>query len=513
MGSGGGRGGYGGSTESSPWPVQGDYLKELFPRGFQLVTGQKREEAGGGEIDPMENFSDAAARLNYFGDIRKTPQKSELGKITYSSRPDLGGGVDNSPYWDPQEVIGTGGGNSGVADPSVPTLAQFTPYQIAAQQAMVNKAGEGLGAGSLESLSENTLRSILSGGKAIIPQGFDAAAVSPFREVGIPQIQSLKSMIDSGITSPNIATSSMGASSVDPTALDYQYRPELNRVTGGNYLYGESNPYLEGMYDSATRNVINQFNRNVLPSIDQSAQAAGRYGSGAWADLRSQANQDLLNTLGDVSSNMYGGAYESERGRMMQGLGLGGQLSEADLQAQLQRNIQNAGFGQEAGQTNAQLGQQRNIRQAELGQDLLGQQLGLGLQRATTQAGLETQVPLALSEQDLQKAMQNAQMTQEERQFNAQANQDAQSQNIANLMSSLGITPTITDLDDANIGRYAQVGAEQQDYNQQLINGLIGRQEFNNQEIYNRLGLLADIIGGNFGSTTQSISSAERGGK
>lgn len=489
----GGRGGYSGSTEASPWEVQEPYLSEIFTRAQNLTTGQT---TGGREVDPMRGFSDNAQRLNYFGDIN--PQ---------TGKPDLAGGVANSPYWNPQNVL------SQYANPDAATMAAFTSPQLQAQAATINRANQGLGTGSLESLSEDTLRGIMSGGRTINPQSFDAASVSPFREVGIPQIQSLRSMIDSGIQSPQIASSSMGASRVDPTALDYQYRPELNRVTGGAYLQGESNPYLQGMYDAATRNVINQFNRNVIPSIDQSAQAAGRYGSGAWADLRSQANQDLLNTLGDVSSNLYGGAYESERGRMMQGLGLGGELSTTDLNAQLQRNIQNALLGQQAGQTNAELGQQRNIRQAELGQDLLGQQLGLGLQRATTQAGLETQVPLALSGQDLQRAIQNASMTQEARQFNAQANQGAQAQNIANMMTSLGMTPQIADLDYANIGRIAQVGAEQQDYNQQLINALIGRQEFNNQEIYNRLGILSELVGGNFGSTTNATSSAQRGGK
>lgn len=67
-------------------------------------------------------------------------------------------------------------------------------------------------------------------------------------------------------------------------------------------------------YAMATQPVIDTFNNTVRPSIDASANMAGRLGSGAYGRARNTADQTLTKALGDVSTNM----YNTERGRQMQ---------------------------------------------------------------------------------------------------------------------------------------------------------------------------------------------------
>jgi hypothetical protein len=88
---------------------------------------------------------------------------------------------------------------------------------------------------------------------------------------------------------------------------------QLQKVSSGAYV--GSNPYLDSMYQAASRPVIDQFNTQVLPGITGQFAAGGRYGSGAQQFATSQAAEGLGRNLTDMSANLYGSAYESERSR------------------------------------------------------------------------------------------------------------------------------------------------------------------------------------------------------
>lgn len=62
-----------------------------------------------------------------------------------------------------------------------------------------------------------------------------------------------------------------------------------------------SNPFLDAMFERSAA--------QVAPNINAMFSKSGRYGSGAHADAMSRG-------LNDLATDMYGGAYESERSRM-----------------------------------------------------------------------------------------------------------------------------------------------------------------------------------------------------
>lgn len=89
----------------------------------------------------------------------------------------------------------------------------------------------------------------------------------------------------------------------------------IQETMEGKYLTPESNPYLSAY--------VQRGFEETLPQMDTSAIQAGRYGSGAWGEMRGRA-------MADIASNIYGAAYEAERGRQMEAYRLAPELSLMD---------------------------------------------------------------------------------------------------------------------------------------------------------------------------------------
>lgn len=87
-------------------------------------------------------------------------------------------------------------------------------------------------------------------------------------------------------------------------------------VLSGKYMSPESNPHLRGTYDQAARAVTENYRDAVLPAMTSRFALAGQSGSGGYVGSRNRADQSLARSLGDVATDIYGGAYEAERGRM-----------------------------------------------------------------------------------------------------------------------------------------------------------------------------------------------------
>lgn len=73
------------------------------------------------------------------------------------------------------------------------------------------------------------------------------------------------------------------------------------------FIGGQQNPYLDATYQKAAEQVSNSVNGNF--------SQAGRYGSGAHT-------ASLTEGLGDMATNIYGGAYENDASRRMQAIGM-----------------------------------------------------------------------------------------------------------------------------------------------------------------------------------------------
>lgn len=82
---------------------------------------------------------------------------------------------------------------------------------------------------------------------------------------------------------------------------------QLNQIIQG----GQTNPYLDQMVGKAQDSVRSQFNTGAVNS--------GSFGN---SGLQEQFQQGL----GDVASQMYGQAYETDRNRQMQGIGMAQQF-------------------------------------------------------------------------------------------------------------------------------------------------------------------------------------------
>lgn len=77
-----------------------------------------------------------------------------------------------------------------------------------------------------------------------------------------------------------------------------------------------SNPYLDRMVDASTRDVTRNFRESIAPSLASQFSMAGRTGSGSHVAAFDSAANTLAGKLGDISSNIRGNVYESERNRM-----------------------------------------------------------------------------------------------------------------------------------------------------------------------------------------------------
>ncbi len=90
-------------------------------------------------------------------------------------------------------------------------------------------------------------------------------------------------------------------------------------LAGGDVLKAESNPYLRGAIDAASRPTIDNFNQGILPGLQSESVASGAYG-GTRKDIASGiAGQAAVRELGDISSRMSNENYQAGLGAMVQG--------------------------------------------------------------------------------------------------------------------------------------------------------------------------------------------------
>jgi hypothetical protein len=82
----------------------------------------------------------------------------------------------------------------------------------------------------------------------------------------------------------------------------------------GDLMDGDQNPYLDATFNKASD--------AVRQRLDSQFAAAGRYG----ADAHQNVTADAYN---DLATSIYGGAYDSDMGRRMQGLGMAPGLDSA----------------------------------------------------------------------------------------------------------------------------------------------------------------------------------------
>lgn len=141
----------------------------------------------------------------------------------------------------------------------------------------------------------------------------------------------------------------------------------VNRALGGSQtmdnaegnlnqmMSGGSNPYLDSM--------VNRAQSNVMSNANTMQARSGSFGNSGIAEAAARQ-------MGDVATQMYGGAYESDQGRRMQAIGMAPQFGNQAYQDASQ--LMNAGqIIQDQGQQNRDF----NYQQFQEAQNLPYKQL------------------------------------------------------------------------------------------------------------------------------------------
>lgn len=102
---------------------------------------------------------------------------------------------------------------------------------------------------------------------------------------------------------------------------------QLLSTISGDYLSGS--PFFQGAFQAAVRPAEQQFAQNIQ-GIRSSASSAGRYGSGAQAQLEGRASQNLANAISDVAGKLAYENYSTERGRQLASTLAAPEMAQAD---------------------------------------------------------------------------------------------------------------------------------------------------------------------------------------
>ena len=98
----------------------------------------------------------------------------------------------------------------------------------------------------------------------------------------------------------------------------------------GDYL-SAGNPYFANMMSAAAAPIVSEYNK-ATRDIGSTAAQSGRYGSGAQAQMQSDASTNLANALSRRGAELAYGNYGAERGFQNQAVSNAPQLAMADYQ-------------------------------------------------------------------------------------------------------------------------------------------------------------------------------------
>ena len=96
----------------------------------------------------------------------------------------------------------------------------------------------------------------------------------------------------------------------------------LNQTIAG----GNTNPYLDAMVNQAQGSLVRNYSNSVAPQLTGMGVNSGSFGNSGVEQVARNSQQDLQKSMGDIATSMYGGAYDADRARQMQGIGMAQQF-------------------------------------------------------------------------------------------------------------------------------------------------------------------------------------------
>jgi hypothetical protein len=146
------------------------------------------------------------------------------------------------------------------------------------------------------------------------------------------------------------------------------------------------NPYLDAAYQRSAGQLTDAWKNVGAPGMALDASSAGRTGGGLYALMRNQGEHQLGQNLTDLTTGMYGGAYNTERANQLSALGQQAQVGQQDVNNRLS-GAGLFGQGQQTAMQGIQLGQNLQNSQVNNLSQLTG--VGQALQQAPWQAGTQ----------------------------------------------------------------------------------------------------------------------------
>lgn len=85
---------------------------------------------------------------------------------------------------------------------------------------------------------------------------------------------------------------------------------------------GQTNPFLDQMVDRAQQSLVRNYNLTTKPQTEAAMVRSGSFGNSGLMQMQQEQERNLQDSLGGVATQLYGGAYDADRARQMQALGM-----------------------------------------------------------------------------------------------------------------------------------------------------------------------------------------------
>lgn len=95
-----------------------------------------------------------------------------------------------------------------------------------------------------------------------------------------------------------------------------------NQSLTGMLQGGQTNPYLDQMVGKAQKSVMDSYNLGTKPQMEAAMVGSGSFGNSGLQQLQQKSQSDLQDSLGNVATQMYGNAYNTNQANQLQALGM-----------------------------------------------------------------------------------------------------------------------------------------------------------------------------------------------
>lgn len=107
-----------------------------------------------------------------------------------------------------------------------------------------------------------------------------------------------------------------------------------DRASGGSELWSQAqsglqqmlgdqqNPYLDQQVANAQKSVVDSYNLTTKPQMESAMVGSGSFGNSGLQQMQQQSQNQLQQNLGNVATEMYGNAYNTNQANKLQALGM-----------------------------------------------------------------------------------------------------------------------------------------------------------------------------------------------